>query len=229
MPQRCRGLEDPAGGPTRPCIFSTEDNGTPSVLVAKRDGSRCAFCCPDAFARAWRSQAGRGNITARLAKWRQKASPCYEAVFTFGIPGLCLSNQGQQDLRRRAGELRRWQRSSSWLHKKKERLETFLCGKAIPKAPQLSQAGHHFLWQCRSRVRNTRGLAKELRPTVWKYGQLRALEPRASKKVRRLWWRLRRQLKQRLLPFAALGPPVLAAIAWAIDEKIIDPQTDFRP
>ena len=123
MPHRCHGLEDPAGGTPRPCIFAADGKGGPAEVKRTRDGKSCAFCCPDAFARACGSPAGKGNITKHLKQWRESGSPCYEAVFAFGIPGLVLPDAKQHDLRRRAGEVPTFNASISWLHKKKARLK----------------------------------------------------------------------------------------------------------
>ena len=231
MPQRCHGLEDPAGGTPRPCIFAADGKGGPAAVKRLRDGKSCAFCCPDAFARACGSRAGNGNITKHLKQWRESGSPCYEAVFTFGIPGLVLPHAKQRDLRRRAGQPLAFNTSTSWLHKKKARLKAFLHGKPIPDAPELSQAGLHFVWQCRSeqgkRMCKVKGWPKMLRRQVQRYGQLRAIEPKATRRVRQQWWSLRRQLKKHLLPIAALGRPSPPVVAWAIDEKIIPDQGNY--
>lgn len=231
MPHRCHGLEDPAGGTPRPCIFAADGKGGPAEVKRTRDGKSCAFCCPDAFARACGSPAGKGNITKHLKQWRESGSPCYEAVFAFGIPGLVLPDAKQHDLRRRAGEVPTFNASTSWLHKKKARLKAFLHGKPIPDAPELSQNGLHFAWQCRSGqgARKVKGSywAKMLQGQVQKHGQLRAREPKATRRVRQQWWSLRRQLKKLVLPIAALGRPFPPVVAWAIDEKIIPDQENY--
>ena len=226
MPQRCRGLEDPAGGTPRPCIFAADGKGGPAAVKHQRDGKSCAFCCSDAYARACSTRVGKSNITKHLKQWRASGSPCYEAAFIFGIPGLTLPNTKQRDLRRRAGELPAFNTSTSWLHKKTARLKAFLYGKSIPSAPELNQNSIHFLWQCRSGQsrRKMKGWAKTLQAKVQKYGQLRALEPQASRRARQQWWSLRRQLKKRVLPIAALGHPFPPVVGWAIDEKIIPDQ-----
>eukprot|EP00435_Cladocopium_sp_Y103_P030611 s2508_g7.t1 len=229
MPQRCHGLEDPAGGSPRPCIFAADGCGKASALHHQRDGQRCPFCCPEAFDRANSSRLGKRNITNRLKAWQADKNPVYEAAFTFGIPRLLLSFDAQQQLRRRAGELPRFQKKISWAHKTKTRLQALRHGKPIPAAPTLSEAGHRFLCQCRRRF-DQRCLdegdfwlpwVQELRFQVRKYDKYRRAEPGASVIWRRAWWKLRRELRKRLQPAVAKGKPFAAAIEWAAAEGII--------
>ena len=121
MPQRCLGLEDPAGGAPRPCIFAADGRGGPGEVKRRRDGARRAFCCPEAFDRAVNSRVGMGHMTKRLKGWFEDGSRSYEAAFTFGTPGLLLSGSDQRALRRRAGELPYFNTATSWLHRKAAR------------------------------------------------------------------------------------------------------------
>jgi len=228
MPQRCCGLADPAGGAPRPCVFAADGAGGPSKIGRRRDGPRCPFCCPEAFGHAASSPQGKGHITARLQHWREKGSPVYEAAFTFGILGLLLPLDAQNDFRRRAGESPRFSKATSWAHKQKARLHVLLRGKPIPAAPQLCGAGREFLCECRWSKGNLsvgqRWLpwVRELRYHIRNYEKYRGAEPAASRKWRRAWWRLRRELRRSLLPAVAKGKPYPAAVAWAAAEGIVD-------
>lgn len=230
MPQRCRGLEDPAGGSPRPCIFAADGSGKASAVHRERDGQRCPFCCPEAFDRANSSRWGKRNITKRLKVWHANGDPLYEAAFTFGMPGLVLSLDAQHQLRRRAGEPPRFKKRTSWAHKTKARLQALRHGKPIPAAPVLSEAGRRFLCQCR-RPFDQRSLGmgefwlswvQELRFQVRKYDKYRRAELGAGTIWRRAWWKLRRELRNHLQPAVAKGKPLAAAIEWAAAEGIVD-------
>lgn len=228
MPQRCRGLEDPAGGAPRPCIFAADGDGGPAPIRHRRDGLRCAFCCPDAFDRACGARVGKGHITKRLKQWHAQGSPSYEAAFTFGLPGLLLSDEKQRDLRRRAGERPYFDVNTSWLHKKRSRLEAFKFGKPIMQAPALSHAAQCFLQECTKHRTWTKhkmnAWVRAIRAPVRQYSKIRQeerLPRRVSKKRRQEWWRLRRVVQMRLLPALAAGSPFPAAVAWARDEGIV--------
>ena len=67
--------------------------------------------------------------------------------------------------------------------------------------------------------------AKELRYHVRSYEKYRDAEPAACRKWRRAWWRLRRELRKRLLPVVAKGKPYPAAVAWAAADGILDVET----
>ena len=228
MPQRCCGLANPAGGAPRHCIFAADGAGGPSRVEWRREGPRCPFCCPEAFGRAASSRQGRGHITARLQHWREKGSPVYEAAFAFGMPGLLLPLGAQNQFRRRAGESPKFNKATSWAHKKKARVHVMLRGKPIPAAPQLCDAGREFLCECQGNKGNLplkkRWLpwVRELRHHVRNYEKYRCAEPNACTKLRRTWWRLRRELRRRLLPAVATGSPYPAAVAWAAAEGIVD-------
>ena len=117
-------------------------------MKRKRLTVGCAFCCPEAFEHATKSRLGKRNIVTRMKQWRAMGSPVYEAVFTFGIPGMCLPEKEARDLRRRAGQVPKLNRRTSWLHKKKARLMTLLKGKPIPMTPELGPVGHQFFLDC---------------------------------------------------------------------------------
>ena len=233
MPQHCLGLEDPAGGAPRPCVFAADGRGGPCRVEVRRDGPRCSFCCPRAFERAVNSRVGMGHMTKRLKGWFEDGSPSYEAAFTFGIPGLLLSDSDQRGLRRRAGELPYFNPATSWLHRKISRLEALLYGKPIPKAPSLSPAGQQFLAQCQSRQGKTSGCVKIFRRQIRRYVKYRGKEPSAGKGIRRAWWRLRRELQQQLCkhlrPLATAGPPFSTAVTWAMDEGFCGIRSHVAP
>ena len=148
MPRYCSGLEDPSGNPPRPCLFAADGNGGAAEVKRKRLTVGCAFCCPEAFEHAGKSRLGKRNIVTRMKQWRAMGSPVYEAVFTFGIPGMCLPEKEARDLRRRAGQVPKLNRRTSWLHKKKARLMTLLKGKPIPMTPELGPVGLQFFLDC---------------------------------------------------------------------------------
>lgn len=223
MPQHCDGLQDPAGGPPRPCIFAAAGNEKPAAVKQQRDGPRCAFCCPEAWCRACSSRLGKRHITHRLKAWREKGSPVFEAAFIFGIPGLLLPPDLQHKLRRTAGARPKLNKRRSWPHRKQARLEFFRRGKPILPQPALSEVGTHFLLECENKRgrRNPKELwAEKLRYKGRAYTRRRRSEPGASKDSRQKWWRLRRELQKLLLPALAEGEPNVPVIEWAAAEGI---------
>ena len=76
------------------------------------------------------SRIGRGNLTRRLAAWRRKGSPAYEAAFEFGAL-LLLPNPVLRRLRLAAGERTKFSRKRSWVHKKKSRLRSVVFGRPV--------------------------------------------------------------------------------------------------
>lgn len=223
MPQLCRGLQCPAGGPPRPCIFAANGKGGRNGVEGKRSGFGCAFCCPEAFDKACNSRCGKGNLTRRLKEWREKGSPVFKAAFTLGMPGLLLPLELQHKLRRMAGERPKFNKRRSWPHRKQARLQFFRRGKPIPPQPELNEVATRFLLDCENNRgrQNPKGFwVEKLRYKVREYARLRRQEP-APTKVRRKWWRLRRELQQLLLPPLAEGPPDVSAIEWAAAEGIV--------
>ncbi|CAJ1346674.1 unnamed protein product, partial [Effrenium voratum] len=122
VPQRCAGLEDPAGGGPRACSFEAGGGGKPAAVRKTRDGPRCALCSPEALDRAVSSRIGRGNLT--------RAPPAYEAAFEFGAL-LLLPNPVLRRLRLAAGERTKFSRKRSWVHKKKSRLRSVVFGRPV--------------------------------------------------------------------------------------------------
>lgn len=228
MPRYCSGLQDPSGNTPRPCLFAADGNGGAAEVKRNRLSEGCAFCCPEAFVRAGKSRVGKGNVVARMKQWRDMGSPVYEAVFTFGIPGMCLSDKDARHLRRRAGQLPNFNRRTSWLHKKKTRLMTLLEGKPIPTAPCLGPTGQQFFRDCtQAKSPNKAGAwGKAIRASVRRYDKYRRSEQAhggATKKMRQQWWRLRREIHARLLSAEPQGPLGQPAMAWATDEGIMKP------
>ena len=235
MPQRCQGLEDPAGGPPRPCTFAADGLGGPSKVTVLRDGPRCALCCPRAFERAFGSRLGKRHMTKKLKQWREKRSPVYDAAFALGMPGLLLPSHLQLKLRRRAGEKPKFNHRRSWLHKNPSRLEAYLHGRPIPEAPHLSEMARGFVHECQKPIKahQKHWLARKLRPHVGRYDTLREHENKLRgnfynklrKRLRRDWWRQRRDL-QKLLPKLAAesrnhGGLGAEGFAWATDEGLM--------
>ena len=235
MPQHCRGMDDPAGGSPRPCIFATNGLGGPSrVGSRRRDGAQCAFCCPAAFERASGTRLGKRHLTKRLKQWRESKSPTYEAAFTFGIPGLLLPFGLQLKLRHRAGEKPNFPKGRSWLHKKPSRLEVYLHGKPIPGAPDLSLPAIHFLTDCQKQIKRSHKhwLCRRLRAPIWHYNNLRAREAKlmrnslkVKKRLRQEWWKQRRDIQKVFLKLVAEGRRadrvVETAVVWATDEALL--------
>ena len=231
MPQYCAGLQDPCGGPARPCVFAHSGNGSRARVNNQRDGNSCPFCCPHAWARGWRSYIGRGHIVKRLMAWLQASSPVYEAAFSLGCPGLVLPLDEQLQLRRRAGEAPtiRFDLANSWAHRKSSRLQHLRCGRPIPPAPPLTERACRFLAGDRERpgafFQHRRSpWAKAIREQVRSFYRHRKAEEEfgASPKQRREWWRARRVIRGRLQAAASAGPPYDVAIIWALEEGIID-------
>lgn len=224
MPQRCLGLADPAGGPSRPCIFAADGRGGAARLYHKRDGMRCVFCCPDAFARACATRIGKGHLTRRLKMWRQAKSPVYQAAFDLGMPGALLSPDLQLKLRRRAGEGPKFDQRASWLHKKKSRLKALVRGKRILEEPKLSRTGADFLLMCNSNLRPLKvdRRLKMLRPYVRRYDKIRRRAKNkgwSNRRMRREWRKVRREIQKLASLFLpAAFPP---AVHWATDEGIL--------
>lgn len=225
MPQRCLGLADPAGiGPPSPCIFAADGLGGAARRGHKRDGASCAFCCPDAFARAYTSRIGKRNFTKRLKKWWKTKSPVYEAAFDLGMPGAMLPPDLQTKLRRRAGERPKFNCWTSWLHKRKSRLEALLCGKPILEEPQLSRASSNFLVACnrQSHPRKIDRRLRMLRLHVRRYDKIRQkakVRGWSNRAMRREWWKVRRELQKRIsLLLPAAFPP---AVQWATEEGML--------
>lgn len=228
MPRYCSGLEDPSGNPPRPCLFAADGNGGAAEVKRKRLTVGCAFCCPEAFEHATKSRLGKRNIVTRMKQWRAMGSPVYEAVFTFGIPGMCLPEKEARDLRRRAGQVPKLNRCTSWLHKKKARLMTLLKGKPIPMTPELGPVGHQFFLDCTKEKppSKTGTWGMEIHASVRRYDMYRQRERArggATKNIRHRWWRLRRHIGSRLSSAEAQGPLGQRAMAWAADEGIAKP------
>lgn len=229
MPQRCCGLEDPCGGPARPCMFARCGDGGRAKLKKQRDGDRCAFCCPEAWARAWAARIGKGRITKRLAAWLQSSSPVYEAAFSMGCPGLLLSEDEQTQLRRKAGQAPGFSKKISWAHRKLSRLQHLRRGRPIPPAPPLTDVARVFMtgdcdsYSARRKETNPWAKISAVRQDVRRYYRLREADRdgTASKQQRRAWWRARRNLRGHFLEAAKAGPPFNAAVLWAIEEGIV--------
>ena len=225
MPQRCRGMACPGGGLPRPCIFAADGKGGASRVGHRRDGLRCALCCPRAFGRACGSRLEKRHITKRVKGWKAMGSPVYEAAFAFGMLGLLLAPGLQGKFRRRAGERPKFDKKMSWAHKKQARLRTLQRGKPIPAAPELNGPGLQFFQQC--------SMPFDTRPgrRVWLawVGTLRFHVRRCTKYPnaepapadwRRKWWQVRRELQKLLAPAVEKGPPFPEAVDWAISEGI---------
>ena len=235
MPQRCLGLADPAGGPSRPCIFAADGHGGQGRVAKLRDGPRCVFCCPLAFERAWGSRLGKRHVTKKLKQWREWKSPTYEAAFALGIPGLLLPLDLQLQLRRRAQEKPKLNQRTSWLHKKPGRLEAYLHGRPIPEAPRLSDTARSFVRECQRPIKayKKHWLARHLRAHVWRYNTFREKDfklrgvwcHRQRKRLRHDWWKLRQDLKKLLPKLAAQsssrGGLGACGLAWATDEGLL--------
>lgn len=227
MPQYCGGLQDPCGGPARPCVFAHSGNGGPARVNKKRDGNSCPFCCPGAWERGWRSRVGRGNILRQLMKWLRTSCPVYEAAFSLGCPALVLSLDDQLQLRRMAGEAPaiRFDLAISWAHRKPSRLEDLRHGRPIPPAPPLTERARRFLAgepEGPLAYQNRRSpWAKAIREHVRVFCRNRE-NFSASRKDRRQWWRARRAIRARLQEAASAGQPYDVAILWGLEEGIID-------
>ena len=231
MPKICTGFVDPDGG-VRPCIFAEDGQGGP----AQSKGGSCLFCDAGKLELALGSRIGKGNLVRRLKAWRRKGTPVYEAAFTFGT--LCaLSDSKRQVLRWGAGEPARFERKTSWLHRKKLRLKRFLWGRPIPVASNESLqylrnevASSSTYWQnllrsfsvCR-KMESTSSARKAKKRNCghWKKTSGTA----AARNWRRKWWRVRRLIKEQLLAWAAKGPPwnCSAEFQWAMEEEILEP------
>ena len=225
MPQYCSGLQDPCGGPARPCVFASSGNGSRASIKKQRDGNRCPFCCPGAWDRGWCSYVGRGHIVKRLSAWLKASSPVYEAAFSLGCPGLLLSLDDQLQLRRRAGEAPtiRFDLRSSWAHKKPSRLQHLRSGRPIPPAPPLTEEARQFLYgERRGRLARQKRSpwAKAIRAQVRVFCRNRE-DLSTSRTHRREWWRVRRVIRARLQEAASGGPPYDAAVLWAFEEGIL--------
>lgn len=229
MPQYCRGLQDPSGNPPRPCIFAADGNGGRAEAKHHSNVEGCAFCCAKAFERAAKTRLGKRNIVARIKQWREMGSPVFDAVFTFGIPGICLSDADIRDMRQRAGQYPTLNHRASWLYKKRARLMAFLHGKPIPAAPHLSLISQTFFNDCLKNkpLKGACAWTRVNRANLRRYHRYREHEHTkggASKKMRQQWWQLRRELRARLLSARAhLAQPILA---WAADEGIIEQKGD---
>ena len=176
------------------------------------------------------------NLQRLLKQWRRIGSPTYEAAFELG--SLCaLSTNNQCLLRARAGEEGHFDLSTSWLHKKKQRLEHFLMGRPIPAAsPDISQGSRKFLKAEAKWYRGNQNVRLHYR-----YRNYRAKEPFANIKttykrrsywrgkhaiargMRRLWWSARRVLKTEYLAATAAGPPFnRSGLKWAVEEGLLE-------
>ena len=232
MPVYCAAFEDPAGGPARPCIFAADGNGG----RAQPTGKRCMLCCLETLQRVLSVRVAKGNLQRLLKQWRRIGSPTYEAAFELG--SLCaLSTNNQCLLRARAGEEGHFDLSTSWLHKKKQRLEYFLMGRPIPAAsPDISQGSRKFLKAEAKWYRGNQNVRLHYR-----YRNYRAKEPFANIKttykrrsywrgkhaiargMRRLWWSARRVLKTKYLAAMAAGPPFnRSGLKWAVEEGLLE-------
>ena len=229
MPQHCSGLQDPCGGPARRCMFARSGDGGTAEVKKQRDGDRCAFCCPEAWARAWASRIGKGRITKRLAAWLKASSPVYEAAFSMGCPGLLLTEDEQAWLRRKAGQAPPFSKKISWAHRKLSRLQHLRRGRPIPPAPPLTDAARSFMEVCKDRNSSRRRAANSwakisaVRQDVQRYYRLREADRKlfACPQQRRAWWRARRNLRGHFLEAARAGAPYNAAVLWAIEEGIV--------
>ena len=141
MPKYCLGLEDPAGGESRPCIFAQDGNGGRAQTSSGK--RHCALCSLENLDQAFGSLVGKGNLQRQLKHWRRVGSPTYEAAFALGALAA-LSAGEQQLLRAKAGERGKFWKQSSWLHKRRLRLRHFLLGRPIPVA-NLSPRSHRYL------------------------------------------------------------------------------------
>lgn len=236
MPQYCHGLQDPAGRAARVCIFASCGDGGRAEVKKKRDGRSCAFCCPEAWARAWGSCVGKGHIIKRLAAWLEAGSPTYAAAFSMGCPGLLLSEDEQVRLRSRVGQAPRFPLQISWAHKKPSRLQDLRYGRPIPPMPSLTPEAYRFMaGECDGYLgqRKSNGSwAKLIRKEVRCIYRLREREhqtcqmPRQQSKPsrleRRAWWRARRVLRARMQPsMNHAKPPYNVALLWALQEGIV--------
>ncbi|CAE7258064.1 POL [Symbiodinium sp. CCMP2592] len=232
MPVYCAGFEDPAGGLARPCIFAHDGNGG----RARPTGKRCMLCCLEKLQQALSSRVAKGNLHRLLKHWRRIGSPTYEAAF--GLGSLCaLSTNEHCLLRARAGEGCDFDLQTSWLHKKKQRLEHFVMGRPIPAAsPDISQGSQKYL---KAKAKWHKG-NRDFR-LHWRYRQYRVKEPFANIKtrckrrtywrgrnaivrgMRRAWWRARRILKTKYLAAMAAGPPYnRSGLKWAVEEGLLE-------
>lgn len=231
MPQYCHGLQDPAGGAARVCIFASCGDGGRAEVQKKRDGRSCAFCCPEAWARAWGSPFGKNNIVKRLAGWLEASSPTYEAAFSMGCPGLFLSEDEQARLRSRLGQAPKLPLRISWAHRKPSRLQDLRYGRPIPPMPSLTPEAYRFMageCNCYLGQRKSNGpWAKLIRTEVRCIYRLRQREhqpewPKPSRLERRKWWRARRVLRARMQPsMNHAKPPYNVALLWALQEGIV--------
>ncbi|CAE6914772.1 POL [Symbiodinium natans] len=231
MPKYCAGLEDPAGGAARPCLFAQDGRGGP----AQPTGTRCVLCCVDTLQRALSSRVGKGNLQRLLKHWRRIKSPVYQAAFDLG--SLCaLSTNEQCLLRTRAGEESKFELRTSWLHKKKQRLKHFVMGRPIPAAsPGISEGSQKYLKAAARWRQGNRDFRLH-----WTYVHYRKKEPFTNVKMkrkcrthwrgkhtvaralRREWWKARRTLKAKYLASMAAGPPFRkSGLKWAMEEGIL--------
>ena len=229
MPKYCLGLEDPAGGESRPCIFAQDGNGGRAQTSSGK--RHCALCSLENLDQAFGSLVGKGNLQRQLKHWRRVGSPTYEAAFALGALAA-LSAGEQQLLRAKAGERGKFWKQSSWLHKRRLRLRHFLLGRPIPVA-NLSPRSHRYLqtilarkgegWLLHynlARLRKKEPFAnvrsKHNGRTYWRG------RPADMRKGRSAWWRIRRILKAKCVTAVARGPPFDdEGLAWAMDEGIL--------
>ena len=233
MPKYCRGLQDPAGGEPRPCIFAQDGTGG-RAQPGSSGKKHCTLCSLESLDQALSSVIGKGNLQRQLKRWRQAGSPTYEAAFAFG--SLCvLSASEQQLLRAKAGEVPKFWRRSSWLHKRKPRLSHFLLGRPIPAASL--DADSEYL----SEVIAAREMSGD---RSWRlhvdFDRYRKMEPFSNVKTkhkgrtwwrgkvawmrrcRSAWWRAHRALKANYLAAVARGPPFNnKGMFWAMKERFL--------
>ena len=233
MPQRCAGFADPAGNEPRQCIFAAGGKGGKAKLNKGRDGEQCVFCSIEALQRALASHVGKGRITKRLQTWRSIGSPTFRAAFAMGSLAV-LSEEEQLHLRRAADDLPYFNRTTSWLHKRRARLQSYVHGRPIPpsKAKSLSSSAQSFLFACETfehrRVQH-HAWAKRLRQQVRTITKTRLRKgwptslKRSQVKARRAWWQARREIRACLLPYRANRPPYSSAFMWAVEDGILTP------
>ena len=144
MPQYCNGFQDSTGSATAAYIFAHDGKGGPANIKKNRDGDCCPFCSATALHRALNFRIGKGHLTIKLARWRERCSPAYEALFSMGS-WASLSQAQQLCLRTNAGERARFIKATSWLRKKKTRLQHLLLGRPPRAARKLTKASEYFL------------------------------------------------------------------------------------
>ena len=148
MPQYCKGFQEPDGGQAAVCIFAGDGAGGCARVQSTRNGACCAFCSPSALQGAVASRLGKRNVVSKLKSWRQQGSPTYGAAFAMSSLVL-LSDAQQLWLRYKAGERVRFTKRTSWLHKKKSRLQHLLHGRRVPPFGTLSARAAQFARACR--------------------------------------------------------------------------------